>query len=328
MISSKVAEISRGKRLVFLIPVTVVALFLIATPFALESSLVSLVTKILCYSLLAMSVDIAFGYTGMWTFGHAAIFGVAAYADGILTKTTDLNFWLIAIIGILMAVAVSAIFAAVSTRSSGLYFLLITFALGQLIYSMAATMRQYTNGHDGLWGISYPNIGFAFSTTTYYYAVLVIVVICAALMFWFIRSPFGYSLIGIRENEVRARTMGYNTRLRKFLAFTISGVFAGVAGILYIHFNGGINPSDVNMSASGSATLMVIIGGTATLWGGFLGSAIILLLQYFISLFTPERWPIYLGAIFIAAVFFARGGVYPKLLNLWKRVTGYGNIKS
>jgi len=122
--------------------------------------------------------------------------------------------------------------------------------------------------------------------------------------------------------------MGYNTRLRKFISFVISGVFAGVAGILYIHFNGGINPIDVGVSASGSATIMVIVGGTATLWGGFIGSGVILLLQYFISLFTTDRWPIFLGIIFIGAVFFARGGLFPKLLNLWKRVTGYGNIKS
>jgi branched-chain amino acid transport system permease protein len=327
MISSKLIEVSRGKRLVYLAPVIVIALFLLAVPFALDTAIISLVTKILCYSLLAMSVDIAFGYTGMWTFGHAAIFGVAAYADAILTKSTDLNFWLIAFFSILMAATVSAIFAAVSIRSSGLYFLLITFALGQLIYSMAATIRQYTNGHDGLWGISYPNIGFTFSSTTYYYAVLVIVVICAIVLFLFIRSPFGYSLIGIRDNEVRARTMGYNTRLRKFIAFVISGIFAGIAGVLYLHFNGGINPLDVGVSASGSATIMVIVGGTATLWGGFIGAGIILLLQFFISLFTPDRWPIYLGVIFIGAVFFARGGVFPKLVNLWKRVTGYGNTQ-
>jgi branched-chain amino acid transport system permease protein len=122
--------------------------------------------------------------------------------------------------------------------------------------------------------------------------------------------------------------MGYNTRLRKIIAFVISGLFAGLAGILYLHFNGGIAPENIGMAASGMATIMVIIGGTATLWGGFVGSAVILILQYYISLLTPRRWPIFLGAIVIAAVFFSRGGIFPGLVGLWKKVIKYGNTAS
>jgi branched-chain amino acid transport system permease protein len=97
---------------------------------------------------------------------------------------------------------------------------------------------------------------------------------------------------------------------------------------LYLYFNGGIAPENVGMSASGMATIMVIIGGTGTLWGAFLGSGVVLLLQYFISLIAPSRWPIFLGAIFIATVFFARGGIFPRLVKLWQKVVGYGNTES
>jgi branched-chain amino acid transport system permease protein len=187
--------------------------------------------------------------------------------------------------------------------------------------------KSVTHGDDGLWGIPYPDVGFSFSNITCYYFTLVIVVGCALLLYRFTRSPFGYSLVGIRENEVRARTMGYNTGLRKILGFIVSGLFAGLAGILYLYFNGGIAPENVGMAASGMATIMVIIGGTGTLWGAFLGSGVVLLLQYFISLVTPSRWPIFLGAIFIAAVFFARDGIFPRLVNIWKKAIGYGDIE-
>jgi branched-chain amino acid transport system permease protein len=323
------AQISKEMRVAYFAPVLLVFLFLIAAPWLLDTPIVSLITKVLCFGLLAMSVDIAFGYIGLWTFGHAAIFGVAAYTCAILLNETHIaSFWLLAPIGIAMAAIVSAIFAAVAARSSGLYFLLITFALGQLVYSVAVQWKPVTHGNDGLWGIPYPNIGLSLSSESYYYFTLVVVILCALVLHWFTRSPFGYSLMAIRENEVRARTMGYDTRLRKIIGFVISGLFAGLAGILYLYFNGGIAPENVGMSASGMATIMVIIGGAGTLWGAFLGSAIVLLLQYYISLVTPNRWPIFLGAIFIATVFFARGGIFPRLVSLWKRVIGYGNADS
>lgn len=320
---------ARGKKLAYFAPVVVVCLFLVGVPWLLGTPLISLMTKVLCFCLLAMSVDIAFGYTGLWTFGHAAIFGVAAYTCAIfVTELHITSFWIAAPVGILAAAIVSAIFAVVAARSSGLYFLLITFALGQLVYSVAVQWRSVTNGHDGMWGISYPDIGFSFSSVSYYYFTLVIVVLCALLLYRFIKSPFGCSLVGIRENEVRARTMGYNTGLRKIVGFVVSGMFAGLSGILYLYFNGGIVPQNVGMAASGMAMIMVIIGGTGTLWGGLIGSGVVLLLQYYISLVTPNHWPIFLGSIFIAAVFLARNGIFPRLAGVWEKVIGYGNIKS
>lgn len=315
----------RQNRWFYYLPLGVISVVFVAIPAMNNTPLLSLVTRILIFGLLAMSLDIAFGYTGMWSFGHAAIFGAAAYADALLIQHGVItSFWLLAPICMIIAAIVSAIFAALAVRTSGLYFMLITFALGQLVSSIAIQWKSVTHGDDGLWGLSYPNLGFGLSRTTYYYFTLFVLIVCGLMFRRFVKSPFGYSLVAIRENEMRARTMGYNTRLRKILGFVVSGSFAGLAGVLFVHYNGGISPPSVGMASSGLAMIMVIIGGSATLYGPVVGAGIILLLQYFISLYTPQRWPIFLGAIFIACVFFSKGGILPQLSRLWNQVTGHG----
>jgi branched-chain amino acid transport system permease protein len=320
-----VSQSIRRSRWFYYLPVGVVLIVFLAIPAMNNTPLLSLVTRILCFGLLAMSLDVAFGYTGMWSFGHAAIFGVAAYTDALLlTQGSITSFWLLVPICLVVAGMVAGIFALLAMRSSGLYFMLITLAMGQLIASIAVQWKSATHGDDGLWGIRLPNVGFGLSKVTYYYFTLFVVIICGLILRRFIKSPFGYSLMAIRENETRARTMGYNTRLRKVLGFVVSGVFAGLAGVLFVHYNGGISPQSVGASVSGLAMVMVIIGGAGTLYGPVVGAAVVLLLQYFISLYTPERWPSFLGAIFIGAVFLAKGGILPRVSRLWKQVTGDG----
>ncbi len=308
------------------IPAIIVILLLFITPVFIGTGLISLLTKILIYSLLAMSLDIAFGYTGLWSFSHAAIFGAAAYTAGILIRHYGItSFWVVAPSGIIMAVIVSAIFAWIGLRMSGIYFLLITLALGQLVSSVAFKWKEMTGGSDGLHNIPYPDLGIDFSPVSYYYFTLTIVIVCAVLMYVFIKSPFGKSLQGIRENETRMRTLGYNTWFHKFAAFVFSGIFAGVSGILYLHYNGVIVPDSVGMVASGLVMIMIIIGGTGTLWGGFIGSVVIFALGYYVSIFTPQRWPLVLGACLIAVVMLARGGIFPALKKIWMRMFGYGS---
>ncbi|HUJ89821.1 MAG TPA: branched-chain amino acid ABC transporter permease, partial [Syntrophorhabdales bacterium] len=176
-------------------------------------------------------------------------------------------------------------------------------------------------GSDGLGGVSFPEImGFSFEAETYYYFTFAAVVICALLLYWITRSPFGYALQGIRENQTRARALGYNAWLFQYIAFVIGGLFAGIAGVLYVYYNGFISPEGVGIGASGLLWLMLIIGGTGTLWGSLLGSGVILTLQYFVSGFTPERWPLILGVCFVAVIMFYRGGLLPQLINLWNRL--------
>ena len=252
-------------------------------------------------------------------FGHAAFFGIGAYTAGILIKHYGVtSFWLSAPAGVLMAVLAACVFGLVALRVSDIYFLLITLAIGQLVYGIVHTsvgpLGAMTGGSDGLGGIPYPDIGFSFSSDSFYYFTLVTFMICALLLYWITKSPFGYSLQGIRESEIRARALGYNTWLFRYIVFIIGGLFAGVAGVLYIYFNGFISPEAVGMGASGLLWLMLIIGGTGTLWGGFIGSGVILSLQYFIGGFTPERWPLILGVCFVGVIMFYRGGILPQLL--------------
>ena len=316
------------ERLFRFAPAIMIASLLMIVPLFVGTALVSLLTKILIFALLAMSLDIAFGYTGLWSFGHAAIFGVGAYTSGILIVHYGVtSFWLAASGGVLMAVLASAAFGLIALRVLGIYFLLVTFALGQLIYGIAIKWKRMTGGSDGLAGIPYPDIGFSFSPISFYYFTLVIFIICALVLYRLTKSPFGYSLQGIREDETRMRVLGYNTWLYKYIALMISGLFGGIAGMLYIYFNGLIAPESVGMVGSGSVIIMTIIGGSGTLWGAIIGSAVIFLLEYFASLFTPERWPIILGACFVAAVTFTRGGIFPELANLWIKVSRYGRIK-
>jgi branched-chain amino acid transport system permease protein len=297
---------------------------------------VSLLTKILIFALLAISLDLLVGYTGLWAFGHAALFGLSAYTTGILIVHYDISsFWLSAPAGILVAMISAAIFGVIALRSSAIYFLLITLALGQLVFEIFNTshgiLGELTGGSDGLGGVPYPEIGLSwlsFSTTSYYYFVLVFFVVCAFLLYFIINSPFGHSLQGIRESETRMRCLGYHTWFFKYLAFIISGLFAGVAGVLYVHFNGFISPEGVGFGASGILWLMLIIGGMGTLWGGLIGSAIILGLQYYTGVFTPERWPLILGACLVAVIMFYRGGIMPHLTKLWKKASGYGSAES
>ena len=301
---------------------TFIALCLIIAPPFMGTALVSLLNKILIFMLLAMSLDLVFGYAGLWHFGHAGIFGVGAYTTGILIKHFGItSFWLAAPAGIFVAVLAAAIFGFIALRMTTFYFFLITFALGQLIFGLAMQWVDMTGGIDGLPGIPYPDLGFSlsFSPISYYYFTLVIVAVSAVLLYVITKSPFGYSLQGIRESEIRMRCLGYNTWLYKQIALIISGVFAGLAGVLYIYFNGLVTPENTNFATSGLLVFMVIIGGAGTLWGAAIGSALIVSLQYFIGLVTPEHWPLIVGIIFVAAVKFLRGGIFPHLLKLWMK---------
>jgi len=303
------------------VPLATLVVLLAAAPVRIDISIVSLFTKILIFGLLAMSLDMVFGYIGLWSFCHAALFGVAAYTDGILMQHCGIpSFWLAAPLSILAAAGVSALFAWIALRMSGIYFLLITLALGQLVFSTAITWKQFTGGSEGIINIPYPGIGIDFSPISFYYFTLIIVLISGFVLYRLLKSPFGYSLRSIRENETRMVAIGFNTWSHKFIAFIISGAFAGLAGVLYVHYNGIIDPSSVDMASSGLVIVMVLIGGAGTLWGAMIGSGVIYILSYFISLFTPQRWPLILGACFVAAVMFSRGGIYPQLLRLWSSI--------
>ena len=289
-------------------------------------------TKVLVFAIFAMSFDIIFGYTGLLSLGHAAYFGVGGYTAGILIVKFGIeSFWITAPLGILMATLVAAVFGVIVLQTRGVYLLLVTAALGQLLAAVALKWNDVTGGYNGLWGIPHPDLGltgFTWDATSFYYFVFLIFAICFFFLYRLINSPFGYALRGIRESEPRMRALGYNTWLHKYAAFVIAGFFAGVAGVLFGETYGAIGPTSLDISTSTLVMLMVIIGGTGTLFGAVIGSGAILVMEYFVSSFIPERWPLVLGVVFIAAVMYARGGIGVHLLRLWRKVTyQYGSIK-
>jgi branched-chain amino acid transport system permease protein len=313
------------------IPYVVVGVILILVPAFMATYLQSIMTKLLILGLLAISLNLIFGYTGLFSLGHAAFFGVAGYTVGIaMVRFGVESFWISGLLAILMAAFVAAVFGFIALRVSGLFFLLVTFALGQLLWSIAVTWYPVTMGPTGLIGIPRPDLGLPWlnllDPLSFYYFVFAVFAICYFLLHRLINSPFGYALQGIRDSEPRMRALGYNTWLYKYIAFIIAGLFAGVAGLLFAYFNGIIAPSHLDLSTSSLAMLMVILGGAGTLWGPVIGAGVIVFVEYFASLLVPERWPLILGIVFILAVMYLRGGIslhlvrsYGKMLLRWNR---------
>lgn len=325
---------NRGKqewptRIIACLPCAVSIAVLIILPLFLSSYLQDILTKVLIFAIFAMSLNLLYGYTGLWSLGHAAYFGVAGYTIGILMMHYGIeSFWLAAPVGILMATALAAFFGIIALRVSKVYFVFITLALGELLSSVAMKWRALTGGENGLAGLSYPNLGlpwFNMNSTYFYYLVFIVLVICYFLLYKIIKSPFGYALQGIRENESRMRCLGYNVWLHKYIAFIIGGLFAGVAGVLFAYYSGILVPAYLGMNTSLYAMLIIIIGSTNVIFGPIVGTVVVVFLQYIASIYAPERWPLILGGVFILSVMSLRQGIGIYLLKFWNKVQGrYG----
>jgi len=284
---------------------------LIALPAVLSSYQLSLVTKMLIFGIFAMSLYLLLGYAGLPSLGHAAYFGVAAYTVGLLALRVANNFWLDFPAGLLMAAGVSALFGLFALRTRGSYFLMITLALGQVLWGIAFGWRSLTGGDDGLPSVPRPNVPVPWALTDgipFYYFVLIFFGLAVGALALIVSSPFGKALVGIRESERRMEVLGYDVWRHKYVAFILAGLFAGLAGNLFVYFNGFVSPSYLNILFSASALLMVILGGSGTLLGPAIGAAVIVGLENFISGYM-ERWVLVLGVIYVLVTLFAPSGL-------------------
>jgi branched-chain amino acid transport system permease protein len=271
-----------------------------------------------------MSLDILQGYTGLASLGHAAFLGTAAYVVAILNvKLFKGSYFTVELLaGILSAVCVAALFGLYVLRSRQTYFLMILLASSMMIWGIAFKWRSLTGGDDGLPGIARPdlsaiNLNLA-HITHFYYFVLFFFLVAIILMYLVVRSSFGHTLMGIRESETRMQALGYNIWLQKYIAFLVSSVFAGLSGVLLVYYNGFVSPSELHLVLSAEALIMVILGGSGTLFGPAIGAAIITLVKNFVSGYT-EHWMIILGAIYIATVILAPQGVYRLAKQLMRK---------
>ena len=276
---------------------------------------VSILTEILIFAVLAMAVDVLAGFTGRTPLCHGAIFGVATYVVVYWTQMGG-SPYVGTLLGVVAATGVAAIFGLLAIRTSGVYFLLLTLALGMIVWGVCLRWTSVTGGENGLRGSVRP--AELAGHLPFYYAVFVMVGLITIVMWRFVRSPFGLTLRGIRDSESRMRALGYNVSLHLFLAFTISGFFAGLAGALYAMFNDFVSPSTVALSQSVEGLLMAITGGVGTLFGAFIGAAAIIGLENLVSLYT-ERWQSVLGLMFILIMIFAPEGVIGRVRDLLTR---------
>jgi len=289
---------------------------LVTVPFwlPLMGGYTALASKVLVFGLAAMGLNLLLGFTGVLSFGHAAYFGLGAYGAGLTLRYLVHSTSLAMLAGILLGGLAGTLFGALIVRRRGVYFAMCTIAFGQIWYYIAYSWNDFTGGFDGLRDFHREPIGFGPLTfditrgeTRFYYFLLVIFAVSVALMGLLLRSPFGRTLLAIRENERRARFLGIPVERHIWLSFAISTFFTALAGTLYALLNNFADPLSLHYSLSGYFVVMTVIGGMRTFWGPLVGAAVFVLLQDYISSMTVN-WMFFIGAIFMLVVlFFPRG---------------------
>ncbi|MGH8667372.1 MAG: branched-chain amino acid ABC transporter permease [Burkholderiales bacterium] len=284
----------------------------VAAPFA-GSYILILLTQALVLGIIAMSVDLLLGYTGLPSLGQAAYLGVGAYLTAILASEhgfgLEWGFWVVVVLGLLAGAALAALFGLFAIRASGVYFLMITLALGMCMWGLAYRWNSLTGGDNGMNMPGRPSFGIDLADDlNYFYLVLGFFTASLAALYVLVRSPFGRSLVGIRERELRMRVLGYNTWLHKYIAFVIAGAFGGLAGVLWAHLTGIVSPGDVILTTSVDVLLMVVLGGSGTLVGGAIGAAVVVFLREYLATIVPW-WQYVLGAVYVLTILYLPGGL-------------------
>jgi branched-chain amino acid transport system permease protein len=296
--SRRTALLRRGVPLGVLLVLAAVPLFV--APFTATT-----LSRILVFALFAVSLDLLVGITGLPSLGHAAYFGVGAYTAGLVSIHWTSEAPLAVLLGALAGATAAAVTGWLAVRSGGVYFLMLTLAIGELMQQLAQSAQSVTGGSNGLFGI--PSVRIAGEPLTLagfvYWYVLAFAVLGFVGLWLVASSPFGATLRGIRDNEPRMRSLGYSPFRYKFIAFVIAGGFAGLAGGLLAGLVRIVNPTDVGFTTSALILLAVILGGAGTLWGPVLGAAAVVLVR---DTFGPQldgHGPLLLGVVFVVAVY-------------------------
>jgi branched-chain amino acid transport system permease protein len=280
---------------------------------------VNITSQILFYAIFALGVNVLAGYAGLVSLGHAGLFGIAAYSGAKIMN--DGHGHVVVIAGALaLTLPAAGVFAVLALRGTGLGFVMITVALGQIVWGVAYRWISITNGDNGIAIRGRPSpLGLSLtSPASFYWATLIVFLLAVTSMAVFVASPFGASLRGTRDQPRRMNALGYHVWMIRFLAFLFSGFWSGVAGLLYLYYNQFVSPQAVVLTASAEALLMVIAGGTATLLGPIAGAALVVIVKNVASAHI-ERWNFVLGAIFVVIVVFMPEGLVPGTVRRWRR---------
>jgi branched-chain amino acid transport system permease protein len=279
-------------------------------PFAASSQQESLATRALIFGLMAASLDLAYGHAGLYSLGHAALAGVGGYTAGLLMVRYEIDsFWILVLAAMALTAAASLVFALIALRARALYFILVTLALGQMLSNLAQQWDFLKTAQaEAVTGVIMPSLGLGevWTPGTIYQFVFVVVVIAMAFVLRVMASPLGLAFRGSRENDVRMDALGYNVWRYRLAALVLSGTMCGLGGALFAFQSGLIAPTNIGIAASGLLVLMVIIGGSGTRYGAFVGGVLVTLLQFYAAQWSLERAPMITGGLFIATALLYR----------------------
>ena len=314
--STTIPGIKKELQLLNLIAIILILGGLVLFPFVSGNRFyISLINEMMIYGLLALSLDVLLGYTGLLSFMHNAYLGISAYAVGLfLIHISPTSLWLACFAGILFTSLVALPVGWVQVRTGGLAFALLTMAFGMMFHTIVWKWYGVTGGDDGLMGMPNPDLhlfGWVIGNTgdprVMYLFTLFVVTLCYFLTRRIINSPFGAVLEAIRENEDRAAFIGFNVRRYKLFGWMLACILASIAGALFILYKGYIGPSTMTAFAGAGILMMVLLGGMGSLWGSFAGAVMFIYLQDYLSTMT-EHWEIYLGLVVIFLVLFLPTG--------------------
>ncbi len=302
-------------------------MFLFVFPHFAGAFPVLLLTEILIFSLFALSFNLLFGYTGLLSFGHAAFFGLGGYAMALLAQHYQLSMIPSLLISMVVAGLGAAIIGFFCIRRDEIYFAMLTLGFGMMVFTLVHQWRSLTGGSDGITGFEVPLLDLVvkkfslFSPWAFYYFALVVCLLFTLFLWRITHSPFGLILRSMRENAERVSFIGIDIKLYRWIAFTLAGLVAGVAGGLFAMYDRMASPTMVHWTMSAKPVLMTILGGPRVFLGPALGALIFYLLEHFITQYT-QSWMIFLGAILVPIVIFFPQGVLGTLISWGRRLKG------
>jgi branched-chain amino acid transport system permease protein len=305
-----------------------IVLVLIAIlPLILSEVQLNMAVEIAFFALFAVSYNLLLGYGGVLSFGHAAYFGTGAYFMVFALKyIAGMPLLLALLIGGLGGGIGAVVAGFFCVRLSGAYFALLTLAFNQLFFAVALKWRSLTGGDDGI-GLDRPDVHLPllgkvdmFSTANVFYVTVIVVLVCLAALWYFLRTPYGNTVACVKDNEERARFIGYNTFLSKLTLYTMAGFFAGIAGSLFAFFEEFVSLDTINITMSTEVLFMTFIGGIGSFWGPILGAGVFIYFTEWVSGIT-EHWEFFLGVLFVLLILYANKGliglVPSKIKGFW-----------
>jgi branched-chain amino acid transport system permease protein len=302
------------------LPMIVLLALLVLVPLAGGNYYINLASQVLIAALFALSLNLLVGYAGLTSLGHAGYLGLSAYVSGWLMLNLHWSHLASAATALAAATAMAAVFGLVALRATGLGFLMITLALGQILWGIAYRWASVTGGDNGLSGLTRPSpfgVDLGNASHFYYFTLAVFLLVWGAIAVW-VRSPLGVSVRATRDQPRRMSALGYNVWLIRWITFVVSGFFGAVAGLMYVYYHQFVSPHSLSLANSAEMLLMVIAGGPATLTGPVIGAALVVLLKNVASGFV-ERWIMLLGFVFIFIVMFVPGGIVAGVQRLADR---------